>query len=175
MSRPARKVVLPSRFTDNLGEVELIPLCRAIVSTPTDSAPATTSSPLPVSSPPPQTDTEDASSVAADPSQARSSTKRPSQPTRSSLSLDSVIILSPTTSDGPDGFPDTAPQAKKSKTSLTPVGREDTLTSIIDIDDIEDPRDEKLNKSDPTADIKYFFTAVPRVPGQPKGRMRCNL
>ena len=100
--------------------------------------------------------------------------KRPSQ-TQSLLSVDSVIIVSPTTSDGPDGTPDTAPQAKKSKTSLTPVSREETLTSIIDIGDIEDPQDERVNKSDPTADIKAFFTAVPRVSGQPKGRMKCNL
>ena len=37
-----------------------------------------------------------------------------------------------------------------------------------------DPR-ESLNKSYPTGDIKAFFTPLPRVPGQPKPRMSCNL
>ncbi|KAF8265903.1 hypothetical protein EI94DRAFT_1803773 [Lactarius quietus] len=100
MSQPARKIVPPARFTDNAGEVELTSLCRGMVSM---SASVTTSSPLPASSPPPQTDTED--------------------PTQSSLlleSLDSVIILLPTTSDEPDGTSNTTPQAKKTKTSLAP-------------------------------------------------------
>ena len=176
MSQPAHKIVPPSRFNDNACEPELSSCHRDMASMfASSTTPNAASSPLPESSPPPPTDTENTSSIAADPAQAQSSMKRPSQTTQSSLSLDSIIIVSPTTSDGPDGSPNTTPQAKKSKTSLTPVSQEDTLTSIIDIDDIEDPQDERLNKSNPTADIKYFFTAVPRVPGQPKGRMRCNL
>ena len=47
--------------------------------------------------------------------------------------------------------------------------------SIIDIDDIDDPQDERLNRSDPTADIKFFFSPVPRLQGQSKRRMKCNL
>ncbi|KAF8257417.1 hypothetical protein EI94DRAFT_1817918 [Lactarius quietus] len=133
MSRPACKIVPPSRFTDNVGEVKLTSLHRPTVPTSMSVAPSITSSPLPASSPPPQTDTEDTSLVAADPSQAWSSTKHPPQTSLSLDSLDSVIIISPTTSDGPDDSPDTAPQVKKSKTSLTPVGWEDMLTSIIDM------------------------------------------
>jgi hypothetical protein len=47
-------------------------------------------------------------------------------------------------------------------------------TSIIDIDDIDDPQEERLNKSNATADIQEFFTGVPRLPGQIKGRMKCD-
>ncbi|KAH9048196.1 hypothetical protein EDB84DRAFT_330541 [Lactarius hengduanensis] len=34
---------------------------------------------------------------------------------------------------------------------------------------------ESLNKTDPTADIKTFFRALPQVPGQAKKRMSCIL
>src|SRR6266702_5057247 len=46
---------------------------------------------------------------------------------------------------------------------------------ITDIDDVADARDEFLNKTDPTADIKAFFKALPHVPGRPKSHMSCNL
>ena len=135
-------------------------------STSTPAGPAeSTSSPSPVSSPPPQTDTED--SLTAHPSQTWSSSKHPIQ---GSASLDSVIIISPTTSDDAS----TAPKTKKPKTSLTSGDRKDSQLTIIDIDDIEDPRDERLNKTKPTADINYFFTAVARLPGETKGRMSCD-
>lgn len=170
MSRPARKIVPPARYADNL---ELTSHSRAIASVSAAStAPELASSPLPGSSPPPQTDTEDTLSLAADSSQARSSSKRPSHAIQASLSVNSVIVVSPTTSDD---APPTAPKTKKPKTSLTSGNQEDSQVSIIDIDNVEDPQDERLNKSDPTADIKYFFTLVPRLPGQSKGRMKCNL
>jgi hypothetical protein len=50
----------------------------------------------------------------------------------------------------------------------------DTEPPIIDIDDIDDPREELLNITDPTADISHFFTLAPCVPGQPKTRMKCE-
>jgi hypothetical protein len=65
---------------------------------------------------------------------------------------------------------------KKARPSMPSGDQEDhTDTSIIDIDDIKDPEDEPLNRSDPTADLKYFFTPTPRLPGQAKVRMRCYL
>ena len=47
--------------------------------------------------------------------------------------------------------------------------------SIIEIDDLDDPLTERLNKTSPTADIKTFFTLVPQVPGQNKVHMQCKL
>ena len=47
--------------------------------------------------------------------------------------------------------------------------------SIISIDDVDDPRDECLNKTGHPADIREFFIAVPPGPGETKTRMKCNL
>ena len=79
-----------------------------------------------------------------------------------------------------DDINDGMPIAKKAKKAVKPL---DTLNSlgmhsdvqVMGIDDIADPRQESLNKSDPTADIKFFFTSVPSPPGQTKLRMWCNL
>jgi hypothetical protein len=79
------------------------------------TATESTSSPLPKSSSPPLTDTEDTLS-AADPSQAQSSLKRPAHSIRSSATLDSIVIILPTTSDD---IPDPVPQTKKPKMTLT--------------------------------------------------------
>jgi hypothetical protein len=172
MNCPSHKIVPPARYKENVGELEQTSHCGAIMSvSAVSTAPELTSSPLCESLPPPQMDAEDASSL-ADPLQAQHSLKHPSHSIQNSLSLDSVIVLSPTTSDG---APDTVPQSKKPKNVLTSGNREDALTSIIDIDNIDDPQDEWLNKSDATADLKYFFTVVPRVAGQAKVGMKCNL
>ena len=47
--------------------------------------------------------------------------------------------------------------------------------SITELDDIDDPNDEPLNRTDATANIKRFFMPAPRMPGQPKKRMKCDL
>jgi hypothetical protein len=176
MSRPQRRIIPTSKLTgDNAGELELASHRKAVASAATVAltAPAPTfpeSSPLPESSPPPQTDTDDAMDL----SDTRSSFKRSSHTLTSSLSCDSVIVVSPTTSDA--DAPDAAPKAKKVKTSgdqALPGIPQDA--SIIDIDNIDDPRNEPLNKSQPSADIKEFFSRVPSVPGQVKRRMKCNL
>jgi hypothetical protein len=123
MARPLRKIIPSSKLTaDNVGELELTSHRRAIASTAL-IAPASelASTPLPESSPPPPTDTEDASSITADSSQAQRALKRPSQSSlsldRSTFSFDSVIVISPTTTDD---APDTAPKAKKAKPTLAP-------------------------------------------------------
>ncbi len=50
-----------------------------------------------------------------------------------------------------------------------------TNISIISIDDVDDLQTEWLNKTNPTADIKEFFSVMPCVPGQDKVRMQCKL
>jgi hypothetical protein len=168
-TRPARRIIPTSKLTaDNAGDLELSSHRRAVASA---SAALTVRSPspfLPESSSPPPTDTDD------NLSQARSSSKRPSQAIRSSLSLDSVIVVSPTTSDdGGDHALSSEPKTKKAKKSA--ISGDDSQVSIIDIDDIDNPNTELLNKSSPTADIKEFFSLAPRQPGQPKRRMKCNI
>jgi hypothetical protein len=68
---------------------------------------------------------------------------------------------------------DNAPKPKKSKVASQPVLQKEAL--IIEIDDIDDWKNEWLNKSNPTADIKEFFVGTPRMPGQDKARMLCKL
>ncbi|KAH9166752.1 hypothetical protein EDB89DRAFT_1905937 [Lactarius sanguifluus] len=181
-TRPVRKIFPTAKLTaDNAGELELASHRRAIAASvpfvaPQPKPPAT-SSPLPESSPespPPLTDVEDDSSPAADLSQTRSSSKRPSQDVIKSLhSHDSIITVSSTASDD---APDTARKFKKSKTAVS-SGAQDAHSdvSVINIDDIGDPEDERLNRSEPTADIKHFFTILACLPGQTKRRMKCNL
>jgi hypothetical protein len=182
-TRPLRKIIPTAKLTaDNAGDLELPSHRRAIAiasATVLSTTAPPSSSPLPESSPPPQSDTDNASSPATEPSSpARLLAKRPSQALTSTPSLDSIIIISPTTSDDGHAFPDPIPKAKKTKLSAA-SGDEDTAVlpaaSIILIDDIEDPHKERLNKSDPTADIKQFFTLAPRSPGQSKRRMKCIL
>ena len=144
MSQPPCKIIPPARYADYVGELELTTHHRVTTSmsaalTPTMS----TSSPLPGSSPPPPTDTEDtswSSSTAADPSQAQRPLKRPAHSLQSSASLDSIIIVSPTTSD--DVHDTSAPQIKKPKTSLRALTSSNLQMSIIDINNIDDPQDE---------------------------------
>ena len=70
---------------------------------------------------------------------------------------------------------DLAPKSKKLKTAPTqaaaPVPADEP--SIIEIDDDNNPINERLNRSDATADIKKFFIPVPCEPGQEKARMQC--
>jgi hypothetical protein len=171
-TRPVRRIIPTSKLTaDNAGDVELTSHRRAIASASAAlTAACPPSSPSSPESSPPPTDIEEASSR----SQTRSSPKRPAQVVGRTLSRGSVIVVSPTTSDNES---EPTPKSKKQKT--TPASREASSvlpgSSIIDIDDIDDPHDERLNKSDPTADLKHFFSLAPRTPGQPKRRMKCNL
>ena len=72
---------------------------------------------------------------------------------------------------------DDAPKPKKLKKAANQpavLGLQNE-PSIIDIDDINDTKNEWLNKRDVTADIKEFFIAIPPMPGQDKVRMLCKL
>ena len=171
--QPAWQIIPTSKLTaDNAGDLELTSHRRVVASaaaalTAPSSSPSSVS-PLPDSSPPPQTDTEDASS------QGQVPLKRPQA--IGSSSLNSVIVISPTTSDN---APNSDPRSKKAKTSVASSDQDLSHllldVSIISIDNIDNPHNEWLNKSHPTADIKQFFSLAPRLPGQPKRRMRCNL
>jgi hypothetical protein len=190
--RPARKIFPTAKLTaDNAGELELTSHRRAIASvTATSAAASSISLPpkdssesssllpcpsLPPSSPPP-TDTDDAT----DSLQVQRLKKRPSQAISSSLSTDSIIILSLMPSDhAPNSSPevtDTARTAKRAK--VLPSQKPSPVladSSIIDINDIDDPRDEQLNKSDATADIRFFFAPVTPEAGQKTvTHMRCK-
>jgi hypothetical protein len=72
---------------------------------------------------------------------------------------------------------DDAPKPKKLKKAANQpaVSGLQNEPSIIDIDDIDDTKNERLNKRDATADIKEFFIAIPPMPGQDKVRMSCKL
>ena len=167
-TRPPRRIIPTAKLTaDNAGDLELSTHRRAVATASAALAgpsPSSLSEPspsplraLPESSPPPQTDTDDTSSVATDSFQTGRSSKRPSQAIASLPSVDSIIIVSPTTSDDLSR----AHKAKKKKTSATSGDQELSCglssVSIIDIDDIDNPLDEWLNKSNPTADIEEFF------------------
>lgn len=174
--RPARKIFPAAKLTaDNAGDLELTSHRRAVANAsaalkepPTSAAlkeplacpTSRSSSPLPASSPPPPTDTEDGTDDAF--SQSRSSSKR-------SLSRDSIVV-SPTASDVASDPTDPTPKRVKSSVAGPPIPPD---APIINIDDVDDPLEELLNKTDPTADISHFFTPAPRVPGQPKARMKC--
>ena len=156
---------------NNAGDLELSTHRRAVTTASAALAgplPSSSSEPspsplraLPESSPPPQTNTDDALSVATDSFQMGRSSKQPSQAIASSPSVDSIIIVSPTTSDDLS----CAHKVKKKKTSAASgdqeLSRGLSSVSIIDIDDIDNPLDKRLNKSNPTADNKEFFFAGP--------------
>lgn len=100
-------------------------------------------------------------------------TKRPQNPFTipTDSDTDPEIVL--------DEDPPSNPKAKKAKkttnegASATSALHADVL--IISIDDIEDPQDEWLNKTDPTAYIREFFIAVSAGPGSDKTHMKCTL
>src|SRR6266702_3971152 len=121
---------------------------------------------------PPDSDNTSAPSLTPfDLAPARTSCKRP----RASQFTVNVPPYAQTLNDDHDDILN----LKKAKTNGP---RSDLYTSgrhsgvgITDIDDVADARDEFLNKTDPTVDIKAFFKTLPHVPGRPKSHMSCNL
>ena len=112
------------------------------------------------------TDTDVASSPGPPP---RTSTKRP----QAHISSDVLVVDNGTSIAEVQDY---APKSKKPK--ATPGQAAAQLQHemlIIEIDDLDDPLTEQLNKTSPTADIKMFFTPVPHMPGQNKARMQCKL
>ena len=172
------RLILTTKLTaENAGELELTAHHRAVASVTAALAalPLKPSSPLPESSPLPPTDTDDVTTDSLQVQSILTSIKQCSEAMSSLLSLNSVIVLSPTTSNS---GPISTPATKKAKISQS-SGQESPLiladSSIIDIDDIDNPCEEQLNKLFPAADIKHFFSLVSHVSGQTKGQMKCNL
>jgi hypothetical protein len=177
-SRPARKIVPTAKLTaENAGDLELTSHRSAIAATL--AAPQPQRTPFVPSSPVSEplqptlaTDTSPASSPDQVPVRTSTSTKRPRP--RPLLPANSIQTIPDDNIDS-DGADD-APKVKKAKATPHQVGSMlQTEASIIEINDGDDQQNERLNKIDPSADIKAFFTAVPHVPGQNKGRMKCNL
>ncbi|KAH9038183.1 hypothetical protein EDB85DRAFT_2141936 [Lactarius pseudohatsudake] len=133
---------------------------------PTPSLPVSGSVSTPTPTP---TDLDVRSSdLSPDPVSARTTKQSCAQP----LSRNPPVIGDDgnTTGDVPES-PDDALAAKKLKTtSGQGIGLQADI-SIILIDDVDNLATERLNKTDPTADLKEFFSAMPHVPGQEKGRM----
>ena len=160
--RPIRKIKPTAKLAeDNAGDLELTSHRRAHAAASANAAPSPASP-----SPDPSTDFYvESSPDGPDPPPYRTSTKRP-HALRNSLTL----------SDGDfSDVPDAAPSAKKAKPTTKSAAGPPSDVSIISIDDVDNPQDEPLNKSDPTADIRNFFSDVPRAPGQDKDRMQCKL
>jgi hypothetical protein len=150
----------------NAGELILTSHCNAVASASLAPPPpqSAASQPLPVSEPsglaaPMDLDVESSPvPVPSHPSQA--STKRPgARPT-----IDS---------DANTTNVEDTPKMKKPKTTSGQGLYADV--SIISIDDVDDPQDELVNKTDPSADIREFFITLPLAPGQEKRRVRCKL
>ncbi|KAH9027109.1 hypothetical protein EDB85DRAFT_1976911 [Lactarius pseudohatsudake] len=166
--RPARKILPTAKLTaENAANLELTSHRRAVaVASGCLAASPQPSSPVSASVSEPFTSTTpadvDVESSSPGPAPTRTSTKRPGQ-----LSSHGTLDT-----DDDAAAAEDVPKAKKLK--RTPGQGLQTDVSIIEIDDVDDLQNERLNKTDPTADIKAFFTAVPRIPGQNKVRMQCG-
>ena len=177
-SRPVRKIFPTAKLTaENAGELELTSHRRAIAAAVAAPRPQSPSS-SPCSAPPEPMEPTPATAVDPTspelvPACALTTNKRPrARPLVQATSLSSIQTV-------PDAYTDSddAPKLKKAKAMPPQVGSVlEAEVSIIETDDHDDDQQvEQLNKMSPTADVKAFFTEVPRVPGQNKGRMKCNL
>jgi hypothetical protein len=176
-SRPVRKKVPTTKLSaDNAGELELSSH-RTLVATAASSAPQA----LPPTTSEPQRESSNSSPADVAPAAQPAPSPRPSRlgpPSRLSAKRPwNPFVLDSETDTDPELVPDNTPipKAKKAKASPEGTSKLRAEVSIISIDDVEDPRDERLNKSDPTADIREFFIAVRPGEGEDKNRMKCKL
>ena len=159
-ARPARQTKLPSKYAENGDEPVVTSHRRTITSSLVPVPSSSASDPLPSTAP---TGFDHLSSP-PDPS-TEASTKRPrAQP---GLPIDDDADTTDALSD--------APKTKKLKKAPSQTVGLQNEASIISIDDVDDLRDKRLNKSDPTVDIKEFYIPIPLAPGQDKGHMLCKL
>src|SRR6266404_2713421 len=184
--RPSH-IIQPSRIirpsaklhTDNVGQLEVTSHRHAVASAQVaqrgSDSPLLSSPSLPPTELLDDPTSDDAPAPAPTPDSATAlSLKRPLVSRNSSLS---VLSLSTSLSDPSLDDSDCADVTTNSKRPKTNAhdGTIPIDVQIIDIDGVEDPRDERLNKIAPTADLKEFFTTLARVLHQPKVRVRCNL
>ena len=169
-SRPVRKIRPTAKLTsENAGELLLTSPRRAIVFA---AGLAASSAPSSLVSEPPGSNAPTDFDVASSPDPPHcTSIKR-------SYALANIPVVN-NNANTTDVQEDTgAHKSKKSKTTPTPgqfAAQPQYHTPIIEIDDINDPQAERLNKMDATADIKEFFAPMPRVSSQDKARMLCKL
>lgn len=177
--RPSRTVYPPARYADDAGGHDLSTHRR-----PAPSALATRDVPTTAVSTPPDSPTPlslDSDSQVETVAKTLAPGSAPARGTgkRAAPSHDTGYVRESSPSTSTDIVDDDVPAAKKAKT-LRPSDTVDSLgmhtdVQVMDIDDVSDPREEALNKTDPTADLKFFFTSAPPAPGQTKVRMSCNL
>src|SRR6266404_9670332 len=197
--RPSRPfhLIRPSAklHADNMGELQVASHRHAVasaVSVAQHVAPTPLSSPsLPPSElpdePAPDGPTSDDDAPAPAPMPDLTTATRPTshkrplascQSTLSVFSLSTVVSSpgSPSLDDTDTDPPNEDTRSKRAKRLAPDSSADISLNSdvqIVDINDIEDPRSERLNKTNPTADLKHFFTTLACVSNEPKQRTRC--
>lgn len=156
-TRPARQICLPSKYTENGDDSVVL----------TSHRKATTFNLVrvsPISEPSPSIGPTDADVSSSPSPQTQTLAKRP----HTSLGSHSDDVAS--TTDAADATPST----KRLKSIPTQAVALQNNILIISIDDVDNLQNERLNKTDPTADIKEFFIPLPLIPGQDKARVLCK-
>jgi hypothetical protein len=184
--RPSCKTYLPARYANNAGEDEARthrhPAASSAAAlshggpTPSTSMPSDSPPPLPLDSL--DSDSQD-KTLAPHLAPARSTGKRAASSLNTGYARASLLSRASSPSASTDIIDNDMPAAKKAKT-LRPSDTVDDMgmhtdVQVMDINDVSDPREEALNKTDPTADIKFFFSPAPPAPGQTKVQMSCDL
>ena len=167
-SQPIHKIQPTAKLTsENAGELILALHCRAIVSDSVAAAPPPLS---PVSEHLGSSPPTDFVSSSPDPSPCTSAKRAHGLVLGKSSQIDNDTRTTASQEDS----------RKSKKPKMTPAPGQLAMrlqhnTSIIEINDTNDPQTEQLKKTDASADIKEFFTPMPRVPGQEKAHMLCKL
>jgi hypothetical protein len=161
--RPSHTIYLPARYAEDAGGHNLSTRRRPLASAPSDGGPTTAMPTPPDSTSPLQLDSDgqvDKTPAPGFPARSAGMRAAPSHDTgftrESSPSTSTEII------------DNDALAAKKGK-SLKTLRPSDTMDSlgmhtdvqVMDIDDVCDPREEALNKTDATADLRFFFLLLP--------------
>ncbi len=180
-SRPSR-IIRPSAklHADNVGQQEITTHHSAVASAVAQCGLAQPQGPecgLPASLLPNDDPSSDNMCTPPDSAPAPSH-KRPLACRQLSSLLSLSTVVSDPASDNDSDSPDDYANSKRAK--MDGCGSSDDLdmhsdVQILDIDGVEDLRDESLNKSKQTADLKEFFYKMANLPDQKKVRMRCNL
>src|SRR6266404_7630977 len=182
-SRPSRLIQpLAKLHADNVGELQVASHCHAVTSavsvahhvTPTPlSSPSLPPSELP-DEPAPDSPTSDNNAPAPAPGPDLTTATWPTshkwpltscQSTLSVFSLSTVVSSpgSPSLDDTDTDPPNEDTRSKRAKRLAPDSSADISLNSdvqIVDINDVEDPRSEQLNKTNPTADLKHFFKTL---------------
>jgi len=162
---------------DNIGQIEISAHRSAVTSVVARHGLASFSTQVPNVPNEPNVPTSD--DAPATPDSATALHKCPlgsHQSTLSTQSLSTVVSSDPSLDNYTDSPDDNVNHKKTKKSHDSSSDNVDIHSNvkIMDIDDIEDPQ-ESLNKSNPMADLKNFFSNMPRLLDQTKQCVRCNL